>query len=109
MPRRKIYRAAASKAAGRVTVTDGPRRYQLLLNEHGRSDEGREGLKQALRDLGLVPTAEGEASMSARGILPGAEAGAGLAGPEVPHPLRPFIHSISVAPPHLYFDEGGGT
>jgi hypothetical protein len=90
---------------------------QMLLHPHHRNSEGIAKAKRISETLGIRPTAEGQASISADvdeekyTSLFGAEAPiqppAGPMAAEsltVPEPLQEYVQSISIAPPHLYMN-----
>jgi hypothetical protein len=88
---------------------------QLLMHPHCRNDEAIAAAKNISQSLGISPTAEGGATVSAEVDLDTFQSLFGKpptepSGPEsvsdeslpVPEPLREYVQSISVAPRHIY-------
>jgi len=91
-----------------------PVRLQLLLRGDGRDRARQAALEQALRSMGLELTAHGTASATARAdpetfsrvFSAAADPATELT---VPERLREFVHSITIAPSHEYFDPSDKT
>jgi hypothetical protein len=88
---------------------------QLLLHPHQRNCDAVATTKKISTSLGIHPTAEGAATISADvdedtfqslfGIPPEENSSNTSAAKEslsVPDPLKEYVQSISVAPHHLY-------
>jgi hypothetical protein len=94
-------------------------RLQVLLKTAWRNEIGYAAVTRVLKELGIVPTASGAASLSVR-LSPATFAkvfkvatsdleAQASSGDEsvlpVPPPLREFVESITIAPQHLYLRE----
>lgn len=79
-------------------------RLQILMRPEHRNDAGIEAAMSVARELGLEPSGKGQVTFSARASAAQLErlCGSGHA-PRVPEPLRDYVESISVAPPHQRF------
>ncbi len=88
---------------------------QLLLHPHQRNRDAIATTKKISTSLGIHPTAEGVATISAEvdentfqslfGIPPeenSSDISAAKESLSVPDPLKEYVQSIAVAPPHLY-------
>jgi|RhiMetdeSRZDD1v2_1073273.scaffolds.fasta_scaffold59216_3 hypothetical protein len=103
---------------------------QLLLRKEWRKPEGIVTVRNITSSLGITPTAWGAVTISGEieahafetlfaqkpqqvgSRLPGASdcgsPGGAVAGPlEVPEPLREYVESITVAPPHIRLEDHG--
>ena len=91
---------------------------QLLVHPHHRSPEAIATVKQIAQRLGIVPTAEGAATISAEADAATFQALFGTSPDEklfanpvtnqtlpVPDPLKDYVQSISVAPRHIYMNK----
>jgi hypothetical protein len=91
---------------------------QFLVHPQHRSPEAIARVKQIAQSLGIVPTAEGAATISAEadpatfqslfGIAPDEKLFANPATNQtlpVPDPLKDYVQSISVAPRHVYMNK----
>jgi hypothetical protein len=102
-------------ASVRRSLSGGRVKLQVLLHSQHRNPDGLAKVKQASAALGIRPTAQGEATISAdvdehtykaifgeepatqdtsfeRGSLP------------IPESLKEYVQSISIAPTHIYMD-----
>jgi hypothetical protein len=89
---------------------------QILLRKPCRTPEGREATKKILSSLGLTVTGEGLVTISADAepkviqrvfgvTLPSAEPLSDSNKLPIPVLLKTYVESITIAPPHLFFDQ----
>lgn len=88
---------------------------QVLLHSEHRNPEGLARVRQASAALGIRPTTQGEATISAEvdeqtyksvfGEDPGTQnVSFGSGSLPIPESLKEYVQSISIAPPHIYMD-----
>ena len=87
---------------------------QILLRSEWRTPQGVEDVKRILESLGITPTGQGSATISAEldpelfeKLFGASSTSLGLAEKDlaVPPELQRHLQSISVAPPHIYLNE----
>ncbi len=98
---------------------------QILLRKEYRKPEGIAAVKQIVSGLGIEPTSTGLASLSGQisqeafesmfsstvrasspqpmTAEPGGASNSEYRELPVPEPLKDYVESITVAPPHIYF------